>query len=157
MADLLDQTPKSITITQQLQSRTIKVNIPKGAKDQTIFKLRGQSIDGGDLRIRVNVTDSECRTDGFDIIQRFKVSPWEAALGAHIECQTPAGTVKLTLPPCVQSGQKLRLPGKGLYTRTGRGDLLMEVMICTPKPLTDKQKALYEQLAASAPDFNPRA
>lgn len=155
VADLLDETPKEITITQNMQSRTLKVNIPKGAKDKTVFKLKGQAIDGGDLRFRVNVVDPECRTEGFDIIQKLKVTPWEAALGAHVECQTIAGHVKLTIPPCVQSGQKLRLPGKGLFNRQGRGDLFMEIQICVPKPLSDKEKSLFEELSKIS-TFNPR-
>lgn len=155
VSELLDETPKSISITQNLQTRSIKVNIPKGAKDKTVFKLKGQSLDGGDLRIRINVVDPECRTENFDIIQSLKVSPWEAALGGTVECHTIAGNVKLTLPPCVQSGQKLRLPGKGLYMKQGRGDLLMEVKICLPKPLSPKEKALFEELSRCS-DFRAR-
>ena len=156
VADLLDDAPKEITITQNMQTRSLKVKIPKGAKDKTVFKLKGQSIDGGDLRFRVNVVDPECRTDGFDIIQKLKVSPWEAALGMHVECQTIGGHVKLTLPAGVQSGQKLRLPGKGLYNKQARGDLFMEIQICVPKPLSEKEKALFESLAKES-SFNPRA
>ena len=155
VADLLDENPKEITITQNAQSRLLKVKIPKGAKNQTVFKLKGQSADGGDLRFRVNIADGECRTDGFDIIQKLKVTPWEAALGAQIECQTIVGHVKLTVPPCVQSGQKLRLPGKGLYNKQGRGDLFMEIQICVPKPLSDSEKSLFEQLSGVS-SFNPR-
>ncbi|MBO4351652.1 MAG: J domain-containing protein [Proteobacteria bacterium] len=155
VSELLDQTPKSISITQNMQTRSIKVNIPKGAKDKTVFKLKGQSLDGGDLRIRVNIEDSECRTEDFDVIQKLKITPWEAALGTHLECRTIAGNVKLTIPPCVQSGQKLRLPDKGLYKKSGRGDLLMEIQICMPKPLSDRERQLFEDLA-KASSFNPR-
>lgn len=153
--ELLDEAPKSITITQHTQTRTIKVNIPKGAKDKTIFKLKGQAIDGGDLRIRVNVVDNECRTDEFDIIQKLKVTPWEAALGTQLECSTIVGNVKLTIPPGVQSGQKLRLPEKGLFKKSGRGDLMMEIQICVPKDLTAEERKLFEKLAKKS-EFNPR-
>lgn len=155
VAELLDNQPKTISITQNLQTNTIKVNIPKGAKDKTIFKLKGQAADGSDLRIRINIVDSEYRTEDFDIIQRLKVSPWEAALGTQLECHTIAGNVKLTLPAGIQSGQKLRLAEKGLYKKSGRGDLLLEVMICTPKQMTAEQKSLFEKLAAIS-DYNPR-
>ena len=155
VAELLDEQPKSISITQNLQTTTIKVNIPKGAKDKTVFKLKGQAADGSDLRIRINVVDSECRTEDFDIIQRLKVSPWEAALGTQLECHTIAGNVKLSLPAGVQSGQKLRMSGKGLYTKTGRGDLLLEVMICTPKHMTSEETALFKKLSEIS-TFNAR-
>ncbi len=153
--ELLNESPKSISITQNLQTRTIKVNIPKGAKDKTVFKLKGQALDGGDLRIRVNIVDSDCRTDDFDIIQKLRVSPWEAALGTQFEYRTIMGTVKLTIPAGIQSGQKLRLPGKGLYKKDGRGDLLMEIQICSPKNLSSKEKKLFEELAKCS-SFNPR-
>ncbi|MBQ9816987.1 MAG: J domain-containing protein [Proteobacteria bacterium] len=153
--ELLDESPKSISITQNMQTRTIKVNIPKGAKDKTVFKLKGQNIDGSDLRIRVNIVDDDCRTEEFDIIQKLKLTPWEAALGGQLECKTIAGSVKLTIPPCVQSGQKLRLPDKGLYKKQGRGDLLMEIQICMPKPLSSKEKKLFEELAKCS-SFDPR-
>lgn len=155
VSDLLDEAPKEITITQNMQTRSLKVKIPKGAKDKTVFKLKGQLSDGGDLRFRVNINDPECRTDGFDIIQKFKVTPWEAALGTQVECQTIAGHVKLTIPPGVQSGQKLRLPGKGLYHKQGRGDLFMEIQICVPKPLSEREKFLFESLSRES-SFAPR-
>lgn len=156
VAELLDETPKNISITQDMQTRSIKVNIPKGAKDKTVFKLKGQAPGGGDLRIRINIADPECRTEDFNIIEKLKVSPWEAALGAHLECHTIAGNVKLTLPAGVQSGQKLRLPGKGLYNKQGRGDLFMEVQICVPKHMTEKEKSLFEELAKCSA-FDARA
>jgi curved DNA-binding protein len=155
VAELLDEQPKTISITQNLQTNTIKVNIPKGAKDKTVFKLKGQAADGSDLRIRINVVDNDYRTEDFDIIQKLKVSPWEAALGAQIECHTLAGNVKLSLPAGVQSGQKLRLSEKGLYKKSGRGDLLLEVMICTPKHMTSEETALFKKLAEIS-DFKAR-
>ena len=155
VAELLDPQPKTISITQNLQTNTIKVNIPKGAKDKTVFKLKGQAADGSDLRIRINVVDSEYRTEDFDIIQRLKVTPWEAALGAQIECQTLAGNVKLSLPAGIQSGQKLRISEKGLYKKSGRGDLLLEVMVCVPKQMTNEEKSLFKKLSEISA-FDPR-
>ncbi len=154
--EILDPTPKSISISQGSQTKNLKVNIPKGAKNQTIFKLKGQAPNGGDVRIRVNIPSTkECTTDEYDIIQKLRISPWEAAFGIHIDCHTVVGDVKLTVPPGVSSGQKLRLPDKGLFTRDGRGDLLMEIMICMPKKLTPEEKACFESLA-SCSQFNPR-
>ena len=65
------------------------------------------------------------------------------------------GNVKLTIPPGVQSGQKLRLPEKGLFKKSGRGDLMMEIQICVPKDLTSEEKKLFEKLAKKS-EFNPR-
>jgi len=154
--EILDPDPKSISLTFGTQTRSIKVNIPKGAKDKTVFKLKGQGPNGEDLRVRVNLMATKnCETSEFDIIQKLKVTPWEAALGTQLECQTAAGNVRLTLPAGVQSGQKLRLPGKGLFMKQGRGDLMMEVQIQTPKNLSQEEKTLFENLAKIS-TFNPR-
>lgn len=156
LTEVLDPGPKSITITQGLQSRTIKVNIPKGAKDNTIFKLKGQAPDGGDVRIRVAIhCPKDIELSDFDIVQKLRISPWEAALGAQLDYQTFAGNVRLTIPAGVQSGQKLRLPERGLFKKQGRGDLMMEVQIGVPKDLSPEEKKLFEKLAEIS-QFNPR-
>ena len=105
--------------------------------------------------MRLNIVDPECRTEDFNIIQKLKVTPWEAALGAQLEANTIFGMVKITVPPCVQSGQKLRIKEKGLFKKQGRGDLLMEIMICMPKKLTSKEKKCFEELQKCS-DFDPR-
>ncbi len=77
---------------------------------------------------------------------------------------TVDGDITITIPPGSQSGQKLRIKGKGLPTRTKpdgsagatHGDLFAELKIVTPKALTDEQKALWEQLA-TASNFDARA
>jgi curved DNA-binding protein CbpA len=42
------------------------------------------------------------------------IAPWEAALGASVSVPTLGGTVNLKVPPGSQSGQRLRLKGRGL-------------------------------------------
>ena len=55
----------------------------------------------------------------------------------------------MKLPPLIQSGQKLRLKGKGLPKRSEgeNGDMFVKVEIAIPKSLTEQQKKLWEQLA----------
>jgi len=51
------------------------------------------------------------------------------------------------VPAGIQSGGKIRIPGMGYMNAAGgRGDLLIEVRIMNPNRLTDKQRALYQQL-----------
>jgi DnaJ-class molecular chaperone len=59
----------------------------------------------------------------------------EAIKGAMIEVPTPAGPVKVKIPPAVQSGQRLRLRGKGVqgHGRSAAGDLYLRLMIHVPK------------------------
>ena len=67
---------------------------------------------------------------------------------------TLGGRAKVTIPQGIQSGQVLRLRGKGLKSlqRSGTGDLLVRVVVHTPTKPTDRGKALFtelEQLADS--------
>ena len=84
------------------------------------------------------------------------ITPWEAALGAKVRAKTMDGEISLKVPAGVAGGSKLRARGKGLPIEKGkRGDLYLRLEIVNPPNLSDKQRALYEQLA-SASDFNPR-
>lgn len=72
----------------------------------------------------------------------------EAILGGRIEVATPAGRVRLTIPPGTSSGTRLRLRGKG----DAGADLFVEFRIVVPKEVDDESRALIERFAA----LNPR-
>jgi curved DNA-binding protein len=93
---------------------------------------------------------------GEDLTTVLPISPSEGALGGKVPVATLDGKVALTLPGGTQSGQQLRLKGKGLPKDAhSRGDLIVEVRIMVPKTLSARERELFEQLAASSP-FNPR-
>jgi molecular chaperone DnaJ len=73
----------------------------------------------------------------------------QAALGAEIEVPTLDGPLKQTFPKGLQSGDVLRVNGKGMpNVRGGRkGDLLVQVIVETPRNLTKKQEELLRELA----------
>jgi curved DNA-binding protein len=97
------------------------------------------------------------RASGHDLLIDLPVTPAEAALGTSAELPTLEGQVKLRVPPGSQSGQKLRLAGRGLPRPDGgRGDLYAAVRIVLPPTLTDRERELYEQLAAAS-TFDPRS
>ncbi len=54
------------------------------------------------------------RLDERDVILRLPLTPWEAALGCTLKVPTLAGSVELKIKPGMQSGQKMRLKGKGM-------------------------------------------
>ncbi len=93
---------------------------------------------------------------GTDVFCRVPISPIEAVLGGAIEVPTIDGLVKMTLPPGVRSGQRLRLANKGYPDRTGdRGDQLVEIQIVTPKQISEPERELYKQLQLIE-TFKPR-
>ena len=61
----------------------------------------------------------------------------------------------MSVPANSASGQKLRINGKGLKTKTGRGDLLAIVKIDIPPGTTSETKKLWEKFA-ELEQYNPR-
>ena len=87
--------------------------------------------------------------NGDDIFTEVKIQFDEAALGITLEVPTLDGKAKLKIPSGIQSGQILRMKGKGFPKVRGssRGDQLVRVQLETPKSLSSKQKKLLEELS----------
>ena len=144
-------------------TNAFKVRIPAGVTDGKRIRLPkkgGAGLGGGppgDLHLRVHIEPHRrFRLRGKNLEVDVPVTPEEAALGAAVEIPLIDGEVKLTIPEGVQSGQKLRLKGKGFpFKKGGRGDLLAVVKIVVPKKPSSEEKALFEEMAKVS-DFNPR-
>ena len=146
-------------------TRTTKVRIPKGATDGQRLRVPGKggpALGGGapgDLYINISLRPHELfRVSGHDVYLEVPVTPWEAALGASVEVPTPNGKMSLKVPPASRAGQKLRVRGKGLPRPKSdeHGDFYAVLQIVTPSALSEREKALYRELA-QASRFNPRA
>jgi curved DNA-binding protein len=92
---------------------------------------------------------------GKDVQIELPLAPWEAALGAKVVVPTLGGTVELTVPAGAQSGQKLRLRGRG-FPGTPRGDQIVSIKLVTPAAGSTQAKAAYERMKKEF-DFDPRA
>lgn len=144
-------------------SKSYDVRIPPGTIDGSVIRLAGQGAAGqgggapGDLLLRIHIApDPRFTVSGHDITAPLPISPWEAALGAKVPAPTLDGEVVITIPPGSQSGQRLRLRGKGLPTRAGdRGDEYVELRIVVPKELSPSERAAFENLR-DVSNFNPR-
>lgn len=166
----LDQVQSGAELTLDLgmpgddARRSVRVRIPKGATEGDRLRIPGKGMPGsggaaaGDLYLNIALKPHPVfRASGHDLTIDVPVTPWEAALGATIEVPTLDGRVRLGVKPGTRGGQKLRIAGKGLERRDGsRGDLFAVLTITTPTVLSDREKALYEELA-KASSFNPRA
>ncbi|RMG41106.1 MAG: J domain-containing protein [Candidatus Dadabacteria bacterium] len=141
--------------------KKFKVKIPPGTKDGSVIRLKGQGAEGsagpGDLLLKVKIAPHpRYKLSGSDIITTVPITPWEAALGGKINVQTLAGEVAVSVPAGSQSGQKLRLRGKGMPKKGGgHGDLLIELKIAVPKKLSAKERELFEKLSKES-SFDPR-
>lgn len=144
------------------KTRNLKVKIPAGITTGQQIRLNGQGAPGmnggpaGDLYLAVSIrADRLFNVEGKDIYLSLAVAPWEAALGATIATPTLGGKVDLKIPPNSQSGQKLRLKGRGLPGNPA-GDQYVLLKIVVSPAHTDEQRELYKKMAEIMP-FNPRA
>lgn len=147
----------------QHKTRTLKITIPAGATTGQQLRLTGQGEPGinggpaGDLYVELHLEPHHLfSVQGKDIYLTLPVTPWEAALGAQIKVPTLGGSVDLKLQPGSQTGQKLRLKGRGLPSKHTPGDQYAIVQILTPPAQTDAQRQVYQNMATILP-FNPRA
>lgn len=146
-----------------VQEKSYDVKIPAGILPGQKIRLSGQGGEGtgggarGDLYLVVEVEPHPVfRLSGRDLSVDLLLSPWEAALGAEVEIPTVSGSVTLKVPAGTQSGQRLRLKGKGLPNPRGTGgDLFAVVSVMVPKKLSARERELFEELQ-SVSGFNPR-
>lgn len=145
------------------ERRSIKVNLPKGITDGTRLKLAGKGASGtaggprGDLYLNIKARkDPFFEIQGYDLLSEVKVAPWEAVLGGSIAVRSVDGVVNMKLPAGTQSGQRMRLKGKGLPRKNGsRGDMFVTIRIVVPKEPGQRERELF-QLLAKESDFKPR-
>ncbi|HWU98127.1 MAG TPA: DnaJ C-terminal domain-containing protein [Oxalicibacterium sp.] len=144
------------------RTRTLSVNIPKGIRAGQNLRLAGQGGAGigggqaGDLYLEIAFRPHpHYRVDGADVYMDLPLAPWEAALGATVNADTPAGPVELTIPPNSTAGRKLRLKGKGIPAKEA-GNLYVILAIALPPADSEEAKQAYRAMK-DAFDFNPRA
>lgn len=132
----------------------ITVRIPPGADDGTKVRVRGKGGDGqhgappGDLFLLIEVEPHPHFTrDGDDLLLDLPITLSEAFNGARVTVPTPTGEVKLTVPKGVQSGQKMRLRGKGVQLKDKPGDLYVTFMVTYP---VSEDEAVVDAIAALA-------
>jgi curved DNA-binding protein len=173
LEDAFHGATRSITLQSQtvtpdgkvsVQERSYEVKIPVGILPGQKIRLSGQGGEGmgggprGDLYLKVEIDPHPIyRLEGRDLHMTLHVSPWEAVLGAEVQVPTPSGPVTLKVPPGSQTGQKMRLRGKGMPNpKGGAGNLIAVINIMVPKDPSARERELFEKLQQSS-RFNPRA
>ena len=149
--------------TVEGKMKTFTVTVPQGIRDGEKIRLIGQGKPGvngaknGDLFIKINIKeDKKFKLQGCDIYTDLLITPWEAALGTRVNIQSIDEETKVYIPQGIESGEKIRIPGKGYKDGKGsRGDLIAEVKIMVPKKLTNQEKKMFEELN-NVSTFNPR-
>ena len=165
---------KSIQLSRSEQSagglatptlKKLKVNIPKGVTSGKKIRLSRQGHasasggEAGDLLLEMNILPHRWfRLDGRDIVLKCPVTPWEAALGSKVTVPTLSGQIELKIAPGMQSGQRMRLKGRGLPATAASevaGDMFVEIQIYIPPAEDDEMKQWYQSMQQKFA-FNPR-
>lgn len=145
------------------KTQTYQVKIPPGVAEGQRLRLAGRGEAGagggaaGDLYLRVHLAKHpDFEVEEHNLIHEAELAPWEAVLGANISIPTLNGRVNIKIPPGTQSGQKLRVRGRGLPQHNGQhGDLIVVTRVEVPERVTESERKLWEQLARES-RFNPR-
>ncbi len=156
----LEEALNGATRAMQKGNRTREVKIPAGAKNGTKVRIAGEGAPGlggapGDLYLVIKLAEHpkfKLRESGPDLQTDLPLDLYTAVLGGDARVPTLDGKdVVLTIPAGSNSGQTMRLRGKGLPKKpkdTERGDLYVRLLVQVPKNLSDEEKALFNQLAA---------
>ncbi len=137
--------------------RALDVKIPPGTTDGQVLRLRGQGNDGanggsdGDALIEIHVTPHRYfKRVGQDIRLELPVTLPESVLGGLVEVPTPAGPVRMRIPPHSDGGTELRLRGRGVPAHGGRaaGNLYATLRVAIGAP----DAALEDFLRTWAPE-----
>ena len=111
----------------------------------------------GDLIILIEEEkDKNLERDGNDLIYNLFISFPQAALGTTVEIPIIDGTTEIKIPAGTQSGEVIKLRGKGLpeLNSYGKGDLLVNVNVWTPRNLNKEEEKIMKSLLESE-NMNP--
>lgn len=141
----------------------VNFKIPAGVAEGMQLSVSGKGNAAarggipGDLLVLIEEEDhGELMRDGNNLLYDLYVNFADAALGSNTEVPTIDGKVRIKINPGTQGGKVLRLKGKGLpdVNGYGRGDILVNVNVWTPRVLNKEEKELLEKLK-DAPNFKP--
>jgi len=154
--DLIDAY-KTHKQTLTVNGKNIRITIPAGDENGQTIKIAehgGKGINGGpngDLYITFSITNHpKFKRLGNNLYASVALDLYTALLGGEITMDTLNGKVKLKVKPETQNGSKIKLSGKGfpVYKNDGNfGDLHITYEVKIPTNLTEKQKALFQELS----------
>lgn len=134
--------------------KKLSLKIPPGVDTGSKLRIRGEGEEGerggpsGDLFVFLYVEPHDFFSrEGDDIVCQILINFPQAALGTVIEIPTLNGKKDLTIPKGMESGEILKIKGEGFpkLRGYGRGDLLVQIIVKTPKNLTKRQEEILRE------------
>jgi len=142
------------------ETATVAVAIPAGVDTGVQLRVPGEGHAGpfggprGDLMVITRVREDTAFTrKGDNLYVELTVTVVEAVLGARAPVLTLEGTAEVVVPPGTQSGQVLRLRGRGLprLSGVGRGDLYVTVHVAIPRGIDARTQELFREIGRLLP------
>ncbi len=130
----------------------VTINIPAGIRDGEMIRMTGMGEavskgSTGDLYIKINVAPHAVfKREGSDLVMNLNLKLSDALLGAEYPIETLDGKIDVKIPEGVSINEILRVKGKGVPSKSKRGDLLIKLHIKLPTKLSRKERELVEQL-----------
>jgi molecular chaperone DnaJ len=139
------------------RTETVEFRMKPGTRDGQRIRLQGKGNAGlnggppGDLFVIVRTGTHPVFTRmGDDIQITVPVTMPEASLGAKVDVPTIDGRAQLKIPPGTQSGQKLRMRGRGVENAARpeqRGDEIVTVEVVVPALQDERSKEIMREFA----------
>lgn len=144
--------------------KSLDITIPAGLRDGQILRLRGKGMPGigggtpGDAHVEVTVKPHrDFIRRGQDILINLPIGIHEAVLGEKVRVPTIRGSVMMTIPPGSNSGDTLRLKGKGIeaHGKQAAGDQFVTLTVMLPKKVDAEMQTFLEAWAKDH-KYDPR-
>lgn len=151
LADAYTGLDSIVTVNNQ----KLRINLKPGIKDGQKLRLKGKGSPGmnggpaGDLYLEVHVkAHAVFERKGDDLYRDLEIAPDVAVLGGQVNVPLLSGSINMNIPAGSNNGKVLRLKGKGMpvYNSTSFGDLYLTLRVKVPENVSEKEKALYQQL-----------
>ena len=139
------------------RSATIEVEVPAGVSSGQYIPIRGEgnqsSTESGDGDLIVYFEEKEDKLftrDGQDIYIDCYIHYHQLVKGAEIDIPTLSGKIKMKIPAGLNSGQILRIKGKGFpyINSTKVGDQFVKVNLLTPSNINKKMESILDDLSS---------
>lgn len=137
-----------------LSTGKVKIKIPKGISEGTQLKLQGKgdapergSGPRGSAIIHIKeLVHAKFKREKDNLIYELHLGICDMLLGCQVLIPYINGEVRVTVPPLMEEGHKLRLKGKGFK----EGDMEVILKIYYPKTLSTNERRLLEELSSCA-------
>lgn len=139
-------TTRTFALDGGTSPKTVEVKIPQGITPGKKIRVRGEKFGiAGDIYVAIRFAEG-AKLEGLNLIRTLTLAPWEAYFGTKRTVETMDGKIRVTIPPRVHTGSRIRVAKKGYRDMKGKiGDLYFEVAIDNPT-LNEKQEKLMQEL-----------